>query len=136
MYWSRVSVVAQLRPLQQSEPQLVEVWKGFHPFLESAGSFDAAVALWRAHESRTRVQAEEVDLFLEIRAHVLGVVVVSQLHTGGDLGAFSPRRFILRGRMTDTPGSSAAPAAKHSPCRRELIHEGGRLQKNTHRQKG
>jgi len=84
-------LVVELRPLEQRDPQVLDGLEGTNPqqlLLQRADStLDAAVALGRTHEGRARLDSQETNLALKVRADVLRPVVVTQLQTSGDLRA-------------------------------------------------
>ena len=73
---------------EQREAQLLDRLERLHPeqlLLERADeALGAAVALRCGHERRSRADAEEAQLALEVVAEVLVAVVVAQAEPGGD----------------------------------------------------
>src|SRR5450759_644615 len=61
--------------------------------------FDAAVAFRLADEAWRGVHTQKADLILEVLAHVLCAVVMTQDEAGGDLGAESAE--VLAHALTD-----------------------------------
>src|SRR4029453_3605743 len=88
---------------EQRQTQLLDGIEAADPeqvLLQHANkSFGAAVALRLAHEGRRALDAEKADLDLEVVAHVLASVIVTELETGS--GAFGEAAEALAHRLPD-----------------------------------
>src|ERR1700757_2856091 len=86
--------VVRSTKLVEREAQLLDRAEALHPqqllLQRSNEPFGDSVPLRRAHEGRTRLDPEEVDLVLEVVGDVLAAVVVAQLQAERDLMIVAP----------------------------------------------
>jgi len=90
-------VVVAISELDERGPQFFEIAEAADPqdlFYEGAKeALDASIALGLAHESWGWLDSQELDLGLEVVAHVHAAVVVAQLQAFGGGGRESPEVF-------------------------------------------
>src|SRR5919205_505673 len=117
--------------LPESEQGLTEVFYGsevLHPeelfFKGTDEAFGAAVPLWCPYEGGAAGDAEEAQLGLEMIAHELAAVIVSQSQPSGDLFAVGPEvgADALPQRLQGIEARAATGRMDAHALRREVVH--------------